>query len=79
MTIHLSYMLFFVCIQLNISLSRSVHVFFLKSLKSCNHKLLLNTLYDKEKTNISAWSAIYFIDISKPFHENIRMKYHSIL
>lgn len=69
-------MLFFVCIQLYISLSRSVHVFFLKS---CNHKLLLNTLYDKEKTNISAWSAIYFIDISKPFHENIRMKYHSIL
>lgn len=41
--------------------------------------MLLNTLYDKEKTNISAWSAIYFIDISKPFHENIRMKYHSIL
>lgn len=74
-------MLFFVCIQLNISLSRSVHVFSLKSLKTCysNHKLLLNTLYDKEKTNISAWSAIYFIDISKPFHENIRMKYHSIL
>lgn len=53
--------------------------FFLKFLKFCNYKLLLNIFYDKEKINISVWLVIYFIDISKFFYENICMKYYSIL